>query len=143
MLAARHRGTPCVEDASREVFWNFWRESDGVGNIMMLNTDWASPGEAKTVVVRAPSGDFEARVVERSPKIITILPSASIEASPQLHVEIVSVDNGQARLRIHGCGRGELVVHAGGSSKTVELYLADAPFQDWTMADGVGLRRMR
>jgi len=107
-----------VEDPSREVFWNQWNEPDQVRRLMLLNTDWTGKGNRKTVKICTPVLDFETEVVEREPKILTILDRAVLEPDADLHIEVVSPE----KVRIHGTGQGGVTIRRpDGTCETLTL----------------------
>lgn len=125
MLAKQYRGTCYVDDLSCEVFWNSWQEKNCV-KMMLLNTDWASPGGEKKVTVHTPAVEFTSSIVERQPKIITILPDAVLETSSGMHVEIIS----EKSLRIHGTVDDCITMHKGSVSHKIPVTFDKAPFID-------------
>ena len=75
----------------------------------MLNTDWTTAGNSKRVTVDGDGIRFETCVVEREPKILTVLDDVVIEPDdPALHLEVTG--NGTA-LRCHGTGNHTLALH--------------------------------
>ena len=75
---------------------------------MLLNTDWSTAGNCKKVKIVTPQLSFETMVREREPKIITILPQAVLEQSPELHIEYIKNNV----LKLHGTGTQFLIIHA-------------------------------
>ena len=107
-LAAENLPQTRVDDPSREVFWNEWIESKNVRRLMLLNTDWTSAGNVKTVTVDSGSVRFETAVTERIPKILTVLPGMILEPDdPSIHLEI----SGTGKIRCHGTGRHRITIH--------------------------------
>lgn len=141
-LAELHRDDWFVEDDSREVFWNSWRESETCGKLMMLNTDWTTRGNAKHVTVHTPAATFRAAVVEREPKLFTVLPWATLEPTANIHVEVVRSDEACAFVRLHGTGSGSINIH-GESSELVEVHFTDNSVQEWELTRGAGLTAAR
>ncbi len=109
-LAAEKRGAIHVEDPSREVFWTRWEEENACSRLMLLNTDWTGPNE-KTVRVHTPDYALKTLVRERIPLILTLLPFAALEPDPDIHIEILSAGPDHAKLRFHGTGVRNLVIH--------------------------------
>ena len=106
-LASANLPQTRVEDPSREVFWNEWIEPGEVRRLMLLNTDWTTEGNRKTVTVDSGEVRFETAVVEREAKILTVLPGMVLEPDDfSLHLE---VENG--KVRCHGTGRHTVTVH--------------------------------
>ena len=107
-LAAENLPQTCVDDPSREVFWNEWIEDNHVRRLMLLNTDWTSAGNIKTVMVDGGSVRFETAVTERIPKILTVLPDMILEPDdPSIHLEVC----GTGKIRCHGIGRHQITIH--------------------------------
>ena len=128
-LAEQCRDEWHVDDHSREVFWNSWRDSDSCGRMMLLNTDWTVPGNVKHVTVHTPAVAFSATVTEREAKIITVLPWAALEPSSNMHIEVVCCSEHSATLRLHGAGHGSVRVH-GQPSRSVEIDFAGSTVQE-------------
>lgn len=125
-LAKEQRGDIYVEDPSREIFWNVWEESNKHHKIMLLNTDWATPGTSKKVTVHTPELEFITEVLERQPKIITVIGDSALETKPEMHVEMIS----EKTLRIHGTDDGKLRLHKPSGSREITLNFKGMPFQD-------------
>jgi len=105
-LSEQYMGDYKVEDADREIFWTRWPEGENYGKLMLLNTDWTVRGNEKTVTVKTPAVEFTTVVREREVSIVNYLPFGAIVAdSSHPHVEFLSVEQNQARLRVHGTGR--------------------------------------
>ena len=129
-LASRHLPDSRVEDPSREVFWNEWIEDGGVRRLMLLNTDWTSAGNRKTVRIDAGGVVFETAVVEREAKILTILPGLVLEPdSSDLHLEVAA----DGSIRCHGTGRHRVIVHRPGGADS------SLPFDAEAFASSVGI----
>lgn len=123
-LAGEHQPECRVIDDSGEVFWNMWEQSVSVKRLMLLNTDWTRAGNRKKVTVVVPKMSFETEVIERIPKIFTVMENAVIEAPADIHVEVVAPE----RIRVYGSGSAEITVrHKCG---TIEAYLVT--FKDKT-----------
>ena len=71
-LAADNRPDICVEDSSKEVFWTLWQQDDGHSCLMLLNTDWTTKANEKTVKVHTPNGDFTLVVREGAALLVNI-----------------------------------------------------------------------
>ena len=106
-LAGEHLPECSVKDPSGEVFWNMHLQLDGIRRLLLLNTDWSVAGNRKKVQIITPQLSFETFVTEREPKIITILPRAVLEQSPELHIEYQKDDT----LKLHGTGTQSLLIH--------------------------------
>jgi len=132
-LATRHRDDWFVEDSSREVFWNSWRETEDTGKMMLLNTDWTTPDNVKTVVINTPAAKFTANMIERQPKIITILPIATLEPTANIHIEIIQSSAISARLRLHGSGSGNITVHSMKSTKEAAFNFDKTTTLEWEL----------
>ncbi|MBE6365686.1 MAG: hypothetical protein E7053_08075 [Lentisphaerae bacterium] len=123
-LAGENQPECRVIDDSGEVFWNMWEESSAVKRLMLLNTDWSCAGNRKKVTVVVPKMSFETEVVERIPKMFTVMDKAVIEAPADIHIEVVDAE----RIRVYGSGSAEITVrHKCG---TIEAYLVT--FKDKT-----------
>lgn len=131
-LAELHRDEWFVEDDSREVFWNSWRESETCGKLMLLNTDWTTLGNIKHVTVHTPAAKFRLPVVEREPKIFTVLPWATLEPTANIHIEVVRSDDESAIVRLHGTGSGSVGIH-GQSNVSIEIHFTDSSVQEWEL----------
>lgn len=141
-LAELHRDDWYVEDDSGEVFWNSWRESETCGKLMMLNTDWTTPGNVKNVTVNTPGATFRAGVAEREPKILTVLPWATLEPTANIHVELVRSDEEFALVRLHGTGSGSIIIY--GKSKAIaEVRFTDSSVQEWELIRDAGFSPSR
>ena len=113
-LCEKNMVCPRVTDPTRETFWTYWPSGKRSGKLMLLNTDWATPGGYKTVNIDTPVVSFRTKVREREMLTITCLPfGALIPMDPEPHVEIVSVNDSSIRLRIHATGRHQFLFHAG------------------------------
>ena len=110
-LCEKYRDDWFIEDPSREVFWNSWREGDGYGKIMLLNTDWSRHANVKRVTVNTPRIHFDTDIVERHVKIITVLPFAAIEHSDRVHIDVAACSDTKAKLSIHGVGDQKIIIH--------------------------------
>ena len=111
-LASENLPETRVTDPSREVFWNEWIESDAVRRLMLLNTDWTTTGNKKTVRVESGNIRFETDVVERQAKILTVLPDRVLEPDDySLHLEIT----GTGAIRCHGTGMHRITIHKPGN----------------------------
>jgi hypothetical protein len=131
-LCEKYRDEWFVEDPSNEVFWNSWREQDGCGKMMLLNTDWTSQGNAKTIKVHTPAAVFETKIVEREPKILTILPFATLEPDSEMHIEVIEADEQSARLRIHGSTPGKVTIH--GQRSHAEIFkFRNSTVKEWKL----------
>jgi len=106
-LAAGNLPECFVEDASGEVFWNMWDESESVKRLMLLNTDWSTPGNSKTVTVRTPAMSFTTQVTERQAKLLTVINRAVIEVPCGMFAEVLAED----LLQLHGGNSGTLAIH--------------------------------
>lgn len=124
-LAEEYRGEYYINDPSMEVFWNAWQE-DSCHKFMLLNTDWASPAGKKTVTVHIPGFEFTSTVVERQPKIITVLSDAAIETTSDMHVEIISRNS----IRIHGTHEGFVTLRKASGDKNIPVSFDKVPFKD-------------
>lgn len=133
-LAEQHRDDWFVEDASREVFWNSWRENTTCGKMMLLNTDWTARGNRKTVTVHTPAATFATSVAEREPKILTVLPFATLEPDAHLHLEVATIADGTAKLRVHGSTPGKIVIHGRAAPRTAVFDFAASTVQDWQLS---------
>ena len=120
-LASRHLPRCRVIDPSREVFWNEWVEDGGVRRLMLLNTDWTTAGNRKTVCIDTGDIHFETDVVERQAKILTVLPGVVLEPdSCELHLDIAE----SGAVRCHGTGRHPITLHRpNGVCETVSVDL--------------------
>lgn len=125
-LAKEHRGDIYVEDPSREIFWNIWEENDRCHKLMLLNTDWASPGTSKKVTVHGPELEFITEVVEREPKIITIIEKAAFETPCEMHLEAIT----KKTLRIHGTADANIKMHRADEAKDIPVKFEGIPYQD-------------
>ncbi len=95
---------------------------------MMLNTDWTVNGCHKPVKVCTPIIDFETEVVEREPKILTVLDRAVLEPDAILHIEVV----GPEKVRIHGTDRGIVNVRrADGTCQELTFEFGGMPFAEF------------
>ena len=123
-LAGQNLPRTRVEDPSHEVFWNEWIEPDGARKLMMLNTDWTTAGNAKTVTVDSDGVRFDTSVVEREPKILTVLGDVVIEPDEaSLHIEPL----GGRRIRCHGTGTHTLALHRkDGATETRNIDLGNS-----------------
>jgi len=111
-LASENLPETRVDDPSREVFWNEWIESESVRRLMLLNTDWTTAGNGKSVHVESGDIRFETNVVEREAKILTILPDRALEPDDfSLHLEIT----GSGAIRCHGTGMHRITIHKPGN----------------------------
>lgn len=128
MLAERHRGSCYVDDPSGEVFWNSWEDGTGYSRVMLLNTDWTSPGNEKTVTIHAGAEKLTCKVIERQPAVITVLPSVFIEAPPEIHIEILSCGEKQTEIRAHGAVNANIVLHKGNNPVTLPVKFDEKPF---------------
>lgn len=64
-LISRHVSrSVSVEDSSGDVYWSVWKTQDGAGKIYLLNTDWTSAGNCRTVTVKAGGIRFPFHVCE-------------------------------------------------------------------------------
>lgn len=119
-LASENLPRTRVDDPSKEVFWNEWIEDDRVRRLMLLNTDWTTAGNVKTVRVESGNIRFETNVVERQAKILTVLPDMVLEPDDfSLHLEIT----GTGVLRCHGTGMHRITIHKPGNR--TETCMAD------------------
>ncbi len=110
-LAGDSRGACYVKDASREVFWNVWPESEFYSRMMLLNTDWTVRGNAKCVRIVTPAAEFETEVIERQPLLLTATRFAVIKPSPDVHVEVITANEVSAQLKLHGVGNQSVTVY--------------------------------
>lgn len=112
-LCRGHYGTCRVDDPSREVFWTYWPEAVDTGKLYLLNTDWTTRANVKTVGVITPSIRFDCSVEEREMKIVTVLPSgALVQNKAEPHVEIVDATHHEARLLVHSAASARFCLHA-------------------------------
>ena len=100
-----------VEADSGEIFWNERVVSAEVRQLNLLNTDWSIPGNVQAVQIVTPAVRTQLMVREREPMMLTVLPFAVLEASPELCVDVLAVDGRKAKVRCHCGGIGRLVVH--------------------------------
>ena len=127
-LASENLPAARVSDPSREVFWNEWIENDRARRLMLLNTDWTTAGNRKTVRIECGAVQFETEVIERIPKILTVLPDKVLEPDdPSLHLEIS--DTGV--IRCHGIGLHRIAVHEpGGRVKSLTADLTETTVRE-------------
>jgi hypothetical protein len=71
-LAAQNKGDIAVDDPSKEVFWTIWRQDDGKQCLMLLNTDWTTRGNIKSVQVHTPATSFPLDVQEGNALMVTL-----------------------------------------------------------------------
>ncbi|MBO5723273.1 MAG: hypothetical protein J6S58_00445 [Lentisphaeria bacterium] len=110
-LASENLPQNFVCDPTGEVFWNEHVESDTVQRLMLLNTDWTTAGNIKSVTVHTPDLVFVTTVKERQAKIPTVLPGAVLECEDlSLHMEILSCGEKTASVRCNGKGRYTVLV---------------------------------
>ncbi len=102
-LASEACGDCRVDDPSGEVFWNV-RTEEHCRVMMLLNTDWSTPGNEKRVTVHTPGITAELRVKERHALFLIVLPHRIVAYGPELHFETVSAIDGFAHFRIYGSG---------------------------------------
>ena len=136
-LAQRNLPEEYVVDPSREVFWTRWEEEAGARSLMLLNTDWTSTGNEKQVEIHTPALHFSLSVKEQTPHILTILPFAVLEATPELHLEVESLEPHQATLKIHGLA-GTVTLHSPkvpGKIKRFSLPQDGTILRTWTLED--------
>ena len=126
-LAEEHQPECRVIDKSMEVFWNMWQEPSGIKRLMLLNTDWTTHGNRKTVTVAVPGMSFETDVIERIPKIFTVTENAVIETPAEIHVEVI---NGNS-IRLYGSSPAEITIRR--KNGVIETYMID--FNDETSRD--------
>ena len=129
-LAEECRGEYYVEDPSREVFWTSWEETSGVRHLMLLNTDWTRPGNARDIRIHTPAFSFDFKVEERKPAILTLLPFAAVEPDPGIHLEVMSCSALQARLRLHGTAGTLTIYKEGGRSSRENISFTDRTVQE-------------
>ena len=120
-LASENQPECRVIDNSREVFWNMWDESPEVKRLMLLNTDWSSSANCKTVTVATPNVTFTTEVTERSAKIITVIGNTVVEAPLDMHVQVT----GRRTLRIYGSQSGEIVIREKDTLRKINVDLTD------------------
>ena len=60
-----------VIDPSREVFWSVWQDGD-TKTVMLLNTDWTTHGNEKSVEVIVGSQKIDLKIKERRITILEI-----------------------------------------------------------------------
>ena len=127
-LASENLPETRVDDPSREVFWNEWIEEDSVRRLMLLNTDWTTAGNIKSVRVESGDVRFETNVVEREAKILTILPGMVLEPDDfSLHLEIT----GTGTIRCHGTGMHRIMIHKPGNrTETCTADLTETTVQE-------------
>ena len=126
-LAEEHQPECRVIDKSMEVFWNMWQEPSGIKRLMLLNTDWTTHGNRKTVTVAVPGMSFETDVIERIPKIFTVTENAVIETPAEIHVEVINSDC----IRLYGSSPAEITIRR--KNGVIETYMID--FNDETSRD--------
>ena len=99
----------------------FADEDGGVRRLMLLNTDWTTAGNRKTVCIDTGDVHFETDVVEREAKILTVLPGVVLEPdSCELHLEVAE----SGAIRCHGTGRHSITLHRpNGVCETVSVDL--------------------
>ena len=119
-LAELVQGDIRVDDPSREVFWNVRRMKNGA-LLSLLNTDWTTPGNEKTVAVRTPFATFPVNVIERHCTFILVLDECAVEYGEALHAGSF----GAGCVTFHGTGRHEVTVHRADSSSTLTVDFAD------------------
>ena len=76
-LAANNLPDIYVEDSSKEIFWTLWRQDDGNSCLMLLNTDWTTKANAKTVNVHTTNGCFALSVREGAALLVNIASDGS------------------------------------------------------------------
>ena len=126
-LASEHLPQSRVEDPSREVFWNEWIESEQLRRLMLLNTDWTTADNRKRVTVDTGNIRFETEVVEREPKILTVLPDVVLEPEPEFHIEVLS----PRKILVHGTGSGTVGIwSAEGKCREISLEFGDTTVRE-------------
>lgn len=70
-LCRKHASDIFVEDESREVFWSRW-DDNGKTTLMLLNTDWSTKGNQKTVTLITDKERHTLQVTEREILLITV-----------------------------------------------------------------------
>ncbi len=136
-LAQEHQPQEHVVDASREVFWTRWEEPNGVRRLMLLNTDWTLEGNQKKVWIHTPAISFPFAVTEQVPAILTVLPFATLETTPGLHLEVISLEDGKATIAIHGTD-GTIIVHSKkfpDTQKSFSLSQGHKTLRKWILLD--------
>lgn len=126
-LAEKARGEIRVDDPSREVFYTVWKEQ-AASRLMLLNTDWTTPGNGKKVTVKGFGLSFETEVRERACSLITFLNGTAVECPQELHLEVIGgkvvlYGTGSRRVLIHRKERDELRQIDFGTSTSKELVL--------------------
>jgi hypothetical protein len=105
-----------------EIFWNMWEESPTVKRLMLLNTDWSTRGNAKTVTVQVPGISFKTEIIERTAKILTITDKAVIEAPLDMYVTAES-----GKIRIYGNRPDEITLrYYDGKIRRQQIFFADS-----------------
>ncbi len=90
-LCAENCGEVFVEDNSKEVFWNV-REAENFRQVILLNTDWTTPGNVKDVQLHTPSGTYPLSVREGEVKIVYLYDGKVIETNGEIHLEFSGND---------------------------------------------------
>ena len=91
----------------------------------------------KQVEIHTPALHFSLSVKEQTPHILTILPFAVLEATPELHLEVESLEPHQATLKIHGLA-GTVTLHSPkvpGKIKRFSLPQDGTILRTWTLED--------
>lgn len=95
-LIRRHVSrTVSVEDPSGDVYWSVWKSDPGAGKLYLLNTDWTSPGNARTVTVRAGGNTFPLEAREGETAELSFTETAALYT-----------EGGSAGLTLRERGRG-------------------------------------
>ena len=119
MLAEKTKGDLFVEDPSREIFWTRWSHPASGANdlLMLLNTDWSTPGNEKTVTIHAGTMRCPVRIRERECLFFHRFANGTVLHDARLHLE-----EKDSVLWAYGIGKARFVFfEENNGGKTVHL----------------------
>ena len=111
-LAEDVRSDIYVEDATGEIFWTQWQNTDdGADALLMLaNTDWTGKGNVKTVTVHTPDWSLDVDVPERDVQFVRVFGDKAVISDASLHFS----RNAEGKLIAYGSGVVSCQVYADG-----------------------------
>lgn len=111
-LIHRHvKRTVFVSDPSGDIYWSVWKTGVGCGKLYLLNTDWSSSGNSRSVTVTVGKNSFPFEVKEGPAHEISFARDTALFCSNSSCT--LTQDGEESCWYLDGFGRTELCVSAG------------------------------
>jgi len=115
-LQTRNNRQVRVIDDTGEVFWTEWNDDSGT-LLMLLNTDWTTPGNAKQVRIEAPGLAWTETIREGKPCFVRLHGKRAFVYADDLHLEL----SPQGKITAYGYRTAQLKIQTATETNIVPL----------------------